>query len=365
MRNQRNNAVQITPAQRAELFAQMTREHIQPIASQVGVADARLSFTLPKARLLSKISLLVEATLTAVHASLTTYTPHVFAPYNLLRQVRVETNFGFNPWRASGRDIYFMTLLSRFADIHVPQHLAQATIAANRERAVQGITASPSAGTVNTVRFMLDLPITLNERDPVGLILLQNEETVVTVHCDIGTAADIAPAAAGFTFTLGNVTITPIVQSFSIPVQPEAFPDISILKLVQSQHETIAAAGPRELRLPTGTTYRKLLLFVADAAGAGVPDSWLTGEMELVFNQADTPYRIRPVALAKRNAEQFARVLPAGLYAFDFSAGMGLPNYSGARDYVDTERLTEFWVRLNPSAAGSVTVISEILSQMR
>lgn len=354
---------QITPAQRAELFAQMTRQHIQPIAAQTGASEARLTFDVPRVRLLSSIRLMVEATLTATHASLTSYVPHVFAPYNLLRNIRVETNFGFNPWRVSGRDAYFMMLQNHQSDVFVPAHLAQAAAAVSRARAVQGITASPG-GTVNTVRFMIDLPLTLNNRDPVGLIMTQNEETRVNVHIDLGSAADIAPTAAGFTFALGSVTITPITETFSIPAVPDAFPDISILKLVQTQTIPIPGAGVREIAMPTGTTYRKLLFFVADAAGAGVADTSLTGDIELVLNIADTPYRIRPSVLASLNTEVLGRPLPSGLYAFDFSAGMGLPNYSGARDYIDTERLTEFWLRLNPSAAGSITVISEMLTRL-
>lgn len=364
MRNQRQ-VRQVSPAQRAELFAQMTRHHVQPIAPRTGGADARISFELPRARLLSKISLLVEGTYTATHASLTTFLTHAAGPYNLARMVRVETNFGFNPWRASGRDIYFHMLQTHQSDMQVPAVVASGAVAANRNRAVIGNTASVG-GTVNAFRFMLDLPITLNDRDPVGLILLQNEETVVSVHVDLGVAADlIAPGQAGFTWTLGAVTVTPIVETFSIPLVPEAFPDLSILKLVQTQVESIAGAGSRDIRLPVGTTYRKLLVFVADANGAGVLDSWLTGEIELVFNQADIPYRIRPQVLANYNTRHLGRALPAGLYAFDFSAMMGLPGYSGARDYIDTERLTEFWLRLNPSAAGSVTIISEVLSQLR
>lgn len=360
-----NQVKQVSPVQRAEMFAQMTRQHIQNLPVVTGGPGARLSFNLPKVRLLSKVSLLVEATVTAIHASLTTYTPHVFAPYNLLRQIRVETNFGFTPWRVSGRDLYFMMLLSHNTNVFHPQHIAQNTVATNRNRAIQGITSSPSAGTVNTIKFMVDLPITLNDRDPVGMILLQNEETVVTVNIDIGEVADIAPAAAGFTFTLGNVTITPIIETFSIPANPIAFPDISILKLVQSQLEIIPAAGPKEIRLATGTTYRKLMFFVADGTGAGVGDNWLTGDIEIVVNQADTPYRIRPVKLADINTAHYGQPLPRGLYAFDFTSFMGLPNFSGARDYIDTERLTEFWLRFNPTAAGSVSVISEMLSQMR
>jgi len=348
-----------SPAARAEKFAQMTRQHWQPLAPIAGAANSRVSFTLPKSRLLSKTVLMVEATLRATHASLTTYVPHAFAPYNLLSQVRVETNTGFTPIRLSGRSLYFMSLLSHQSRAFDPVY-----VGTSRARAVQGVVSS-AGGTDNVVRFSIDLGAILNDRDPVGLILLQNDETVVTVHVDFADAASIAPAAAGFTFLLTNISVSPLIETFSIPHPGDAFPDISILKLVQEQREPIPGAGTREVRLPTGTTYRKLAFFVENAAGAGVADSALTGDIELVFNQADTPYRLRPAMLSAINARHYGQPLPAGLFVFDFAAQMGVANYSGARDYIDTERLTEFWLRFNPTVAGNVTVIYEILSQLR
>ena len=350
----------ISPAARAEMFAQMTRQHLQPMAPVAGAEGARVSFTLPKSRLLTRTMLEVTATLNAIHASNTAYTPAAFAPYSFIQQVRVETNTGFTPVRLSGRSLYLMNLLSHQAQAFTPVY-----VGTSRGRAVQGVVAASGGGANNVVRFMLDLGAVLNDRDPAGMVLLQNEETVVTVHIDFGTVADLAPAAAGFTFAVSNIAVAPLVETFSIPQVREAFPDLSILKLVQEQTQPIAGAGALEVKLPTGTTYRKLCFFITNAAGAGITDAGLNGDIELIFNQADTPYRLRPTQLAAINAKHYGQPLPNGFYAFDFSAHMGLPNYSGARDYVDTERLTECWLRINPAAAGNITVMYEILSQLR
>lgn len=355
MSNQRN----LSPAARAELFAQMTRQHLQPLAPVAGAADSRISFTLPKSRLLAETKLLINATLRATHDKLKVYTPAPFAPYSLIRQVRIETNTGFTPVRLSGQSAYLMSLLTHQADAMIP-----VLDGASRARAVQGVVAS-AGGTDNVVRFTLDLEAVLNARDAAGLILLQNEETVVTVHIDFADAASIAPDAAGFTFQLQDVSVSPLIATFSIPAVRDAFPDLSILKLTQEQTEAIPGAGTREIKLPTGTTYRKLAFFVENAAGVGVADTGLTGDIELIFNQADTPYRLRPAHLSAINTGHYGRPLPQGFFTFDFSAGMGLPNFSGARDFVDTERLTEFWLRINPTVSGNVTVIYEILSQLR
>src|SRR5690606_4956983 len=173
----------LTPAQRAALFAQTTRKHWQMLPTIAAAENSRVSFDLPKTRLLSGIRLLVQATLTAQHSASTSYTPAEFAPFTLLRRVAVNINNGFNPFYITGRNLYFYNLLALGADVLERQN-------SGRHRTIQG-TAASSGGTANTIRFMVDLPITLNERDPIGLILLQNQETVVTVNVDVGDADDL------------------------------------------------------------------------------------------------------------------------------------------------------------------------------
>lgn len=354
-----NQNIKISPAQRANLFAQATRQNMQMLPSQSGAASSVISFTLPKVRLLSKIRLYVSCVLTAVEASATAVTPAPFAPYSLLKRVEVSVNNGFAPFITDGKGLYFYNLLRNFGDTVKPY----TTATTGRQRNRMGLVSAATTGAANTVQFVVDLPITLNDRDPIGLILLQNEETVVSVNITLGTAADLAPAASGFTFSIGNVTITPMIETFSIPSIPEAFPDLSILKLYQSTSKTIAGAGEVTLPLKVGLNYRKLLVYLEDASG-GEADSDLSGDIELVMNQADIPYRIKPQVLAAINQEQYGCVLPNGLFVFDFSSGMGLANYGGGRDYIDTERLTEFWVRLQAAAAGTITAYSEMLAQL-
>lgn len=349
-------STKIDPTQRAAFFSQATRKNMQMLPAVAGAANATVQFSIPKVRLLSKIRLLVTATLTAEHAANVTYVPNPFAPYNLLRRVQLEINNGFAPFNLSGRDLYFYNLVRGDASNLTPA-------VAGRGKVVRGLTSSPAPGTANVVRFLADLPVTLNDRDPIGLLLLQNEETVVTVTVDFNDAASLAPAAAGYTFTLSNVSVIPIIETFSIPIVKEAMPDLSILKLVHSKTEAIAGAGVRTLALPTGQTYRKLLVYITDAAG-GEADADIAGNFELVMNQADIPYLIRPSVLAAINQEEFDVALPQGLWVFDFSY-QGLSGYGGSRDWIDTERLTEFWFRFNAAAAGNITAVYETLSKLR
>lgn len=348
----------LSPAQRAELFSLATRQHLQILPTLGASADSTVSFQLPKARLLAETKLMIKATVNAKHSSLTSYTPNALAPFTLIKRLTLEMNNGFAPFVLDGVDLGILSKM-----VHNGSAVNSAT--SGRGRVVQGLTAS-SAGTDNEVRFVVDLQNALNDRDPIGLILLQNEETIVTCTINIGNGSDLlVPGATGYTMALSNVSITPVTETFSIPAHPNAFPDISILKLVQSQKEAVPGAGGYTVKLPVGTTFRKIALYLTDSNGVGVADSALSGNFEIVFNQADTPYRISPDALSAINADQYGQPLPQGVWAFDFSAMMGYAGYSGSRDYIDSERMTELWIRIPTAGAGQVKTVYEMLTKLK
>lgn len=354
----------ISPAERAQLFAQATRQNLQMLSAKAVSENDSVSFDIPNSRLLSKVRLYCQGTVNLVHASGTAGSAATYAPFNLIKNVRIEMNNGFNPFIISGRNLYFYNLLLNNATaMTLRSSTTAATAAGYRNRTVMGLESAAATGKNNVVRFMLDLPLTLNERDPIGLIIAQNKETTITVTIELNDADVLLASTSGYTVTLSNFYVYPMVETFSVPAVPEAFPDVSILKLVQSTTKTISASGTFDLALPTGMTYRKLLVYIEDSSG-GELDTDISGDFELIFNQADIPYRIRPYVLNAINQEQYGITLPQGLWVFDFSY-QGLPGYGGARDYIDTERLTEFWFRFNAAAAGSITAIYETLSRLR
>lgn len=347
----------IPAAQRNANFSRMTRQFWQTEPAIAGAPNGSCSFDLTKVRLASKVRILVEADLTVSHASATDYVPNAFAPYSMIRNVRMDINNGFSPFILSGTELYMYNLVR-------PNAFQMERKNSGRSKVVQNVVAASGAGAVNKISFLADLPIALNDRDPMGMLITQNQATTVTVTVDFTDANSLGSGQTGYTMTLGNIVVTPMVESFAIPPVAEAFPDTSLIKLCQSTRQTIAGSGSQIVKLTTGYTYRKLMLFVADASGNGVPDANIPGFIELILNQADIPYRITPTQLAKINHEEFGFPLPTGMYAFDFSY-QGISNLGGTRDYVDTERLTEFWLRLNANAAGSITVVFEQLSLLR
>lgn len=351
-----NQKRQVSPAEAAMLFSQMTRQHMQTDGAVAGAENGTIKYRLNKVRLTNRVRLEVALTLNAKHAANTEYAPHPFAPFNFIRNIKVDMNNGFSPFNLSGKELYMMSLMNDYSSVLNRQ-------VSGRGKVVQGVTSS-AAGTDNVVRFLVDLPLSINDRDPVSLIVTQNQQTNVDVTIDLGQAVDLADSAAGYTYAVSDIVITPLQETFSVPPVAEARPSIGLLKVTHSTNESINGAGNKTIKLPTGQTYRKLAWLIEDANGLGFADSAFAGNFDLVLNQADTPYIIKPSILAAINHEQFRNTLPQGMYALDFSY-QGLSNYGGLRDYIDTEQLTEFWLRFNAPAAGNIYMVYETLAKVK
>jgi len=353
-------AQQLTAQQRATLFGQATRQNLQMLPQvQVTQENATYSFTLPKARLLSKVFLNVEAVANCKSTAGSIALDN-FSPYKILRRVSLDLNNGFMPFQVSGRDLAIYNM----ARLNSNQMLSQKATMRGMNYVESG--ANNVAGVNNKIQFTIPLSVVLNERDPVGLVLLQNDTTNITVTIDVATLSNAYALNTGNSdaVTFQSMTITPMVETFTVPQTPEAIPDLSVLKLVSSKTDTFSAGSESTLKLNVGTIYRKLFIYLEDNNGVPLTDQQLTGNFQLVFNQADVPYQVKPTLLSHMNDMYIGYPLPAGVWCFDFS-NQGIPNYGGSRDYIDTERLTEFWIKFTPQVAGKITVISENLSRLK
>jgi hypothetical protein len=148
---------------------------------------------------------------------------------------------------------------------------------------------------------------------------------------------------------------------------PDAIPDYSILKIVSQEVQNIVSAGEMIIKLPTQLTYRKLFVFIATDTKLTAMSHDYIKSFQLIFNQADTPYNISADMLAYMNKKEYQGSLPAGCYAIDLSS-QGIANMGGSRDYIDTERLSEFWLKINfgdiVGNSNYVYVVSEKLARL-
>lgn len=359
-------ATQLDPTQRALNFSAFTRQFRQVKPSITKAPGEKFSIDIDKVDLVSKVRLLCTATLTAVHAANTSYTPADQAPYPLLESVKVSANLAYTPWETSGLGA---SQLMRFRNApgYLDPVIPAAKDPANANKRVWtylGTEAAAGGGAVNQIFTMYDLPLSVNDRDPVGLVMAQNQQTTIKIEGRICTVDDIAPAAAGYTFTLSNVTITPVIETFTIPPGDENVPDTSVVKVVQEQTDT-TTAGDYRFKLPIGPTYRRIAWRLTTAAGAVVDDADLTGDVELILNR-DTKPLILPGAVLQRLYQEQTNggVLPRGMWGFDFTT-QGLMNYGGVRDLLDTDGMTQVEIRIRHAQALNITVVYEGLEVMK
>ena len=345
----------ISPQQRALNFGAYTRQHIQTLGSQTGTRGSHLEFEVPKARLLQAINLLVEVEFESGHTNLS-YDQRMKL-YDVLSRVSIDYNNGFSPVVASGKDIAIMNMLRVNPDVIMPDFFGKTMCTIETSpTAIDPITriATLPNGSFEYY-FNLEIPLTLNERDPSGLVLAQNGQTLINF------SVDIANLVLGH--SVKTVKVTPQLVTFSIPTQEHAFPDLSVLKVVDSRKESFMGGGSNLIKLPVGMIYRKIILYFEDENGSAMGPDKITSNIELLFNTADIPYSVNPKALRLRTVSQTGGELPTGYYALDFSY-QGTPNYGGSRDYIDCERLTTFELRFTTQDSGKVTIISEKISRL-
>lgn len=354
-----SNQSKLTASQRASLFAQATRQNMQMLPSQsTNVGATTLQFSLPKARLLSSILVNLEMTIKVKDSTSSFISCNIADLHSIIRRWSLDLNNGFSPFVIGGKELYFLNLLRG------NKGLAELPLTKGQYMDIvsDSIKIPCSAdGTSSTFKFAVELPVTLNDRDSIGLILLQNEQTNVTLSADVANVSDVI---GGTDIELEKLTLSPMITTYSIPASADAFPDLSVLKLVNGRNDSFVGSGQHIIKLSTGTIYRRMLFRLVDENGEPFTEDNINGDIQLVFNQADVPYSISATALRTLNRMQLGYDLPNGVYFFDF-AYQGIVNMGGTRDYIDSEGLSEFWIRFNSDKGGRFELVTECLARLQ
>lgn len=325
----------LTAQQRAQLFGAATRQHFQMIGKKNVGPSQTVEFNVPKARIVEGFRLHMKGTATGANL-----TAGGYEIYDLIRRISVDFNNGFSPVVCSGAQLARINTLSPAA------------------RLIPAAEAGLCAVKGTDFDFMLDIPLVLNYRDPVGLVLAQNQETNITVTIDTANPATVLEGATDF-----SATIELECNSFSIPANTNYLPDMSVLKVVDARNE-VFTAGQNYIKLPVGMIYRKMVFKFETADGKPLDMEELTSNIELVLNTADIPYSISPAMLKKFNIMQVGIDMGTGVYFFSFDWQGLAANYGGSRDLLDTERITEFALRFSATQPGKVTIVSEKMSRL-
>lgn len=352
MANTQITTSKLSPAQRMMNFLIATRQYRHTLQYMSFSEGNSVRMDLPKNRFAAKMYLNVSGTYKATHASKTTMTLNTLAQYRLIDQLRIEINNGFNPYQLGGVELALYNATAKFSPAGTDPYGTNTFE-----------HACSSSGTVNDVNFTMEVPFTISDKDLIGLLNLQHSDTVVNVTVNCGKFANVM-SDTDITISDINLKITPTLETFSIPLNPDQVPDYSVIKLVNQEIFNVASAGSMILRVPTGLTYRKAILYIASDTKYTALDPANISSMQIVFNQADTPYNVDINNIKYLNNKDYGGNLPVGAYAFDFST-QGIANMGGSRDYIDTERLTEFWIKIEfANLTGSTNYVHLITEKL-
>lgn len=356
-----------TQIQKNQIFSKATRKHIHTLSAKSIGESSNVQWEIPKSRYLTSIMLLVEGTFNVVHATETTWTAKRLSPHRFLSNISLNINNGFSPYKISGSGAYLMNLIN-------PRNTAFSTVAtAAATRGANILTGladtSGNGGEDNTIKFMIELPLTINERDYVGVINAADPTTNIVLEIDSSTILGLFASTTGYTISSISITGTPYVTSLSIPDNPlnpknprEHLLDLSMIKLVHGQSKTIGVAGEDINQLSRGTIYRK---FIVDlhSSDTALTDAQVT-RFKFALNQADNIIDMTGKQLQVMNQKQLGYALPAGVWLFDFSY-QGNPNYGGDRDLIDSDSLNEFWSMITFGTTGTMNFFYESLARMK
>lgn len=310
----------ITAQQRAQLFAAATRQHFQMIGKKSITGGAQMvEFEIPKARILHNVKLLVEAEIT-VSDDAPIASP--VAPYDVFRLITINFNNGFKPIMVSGSEMALANMLYTNPDM-----------VRSREDGSSLCTcpATLKSGS-NKIKFMIDIPVGLNYRDPTAMVMVQNAETSVTVNLDVGYANTIIGHAEGITAEFGTIDISAMATTYSIPGDSRCWPDFSVLKILNSNNYPFTH-GQNYIKLPVGMIYRKMILRFENENGEPLALEEITSNIELLLNTADTPYSISPAMLREVGKFQAGVEYPEGCYYFSWDF-QGQNGYGGLTEKV-------------------------------
>jgi hypothetical protein len=200
---------------------------------------------------------------------------------------------------------------------------------------------------VTAAAFNLDavIPIALNMRDPTGLIMLQNEQTIVNLFIDWLSDTSVASGAT-VTLTTGDL----FLEIFTVPPDPKDWPPLNVIHQVLEDQQAIAAAGDFPYYWPRGNTY----VGVYHGAGIGSAGSDTFSRFAVRVNQSDYLQNTPVDFLDMEYRLQKGRARPAGSVFVDLLATSGLGCYGLARDMFNSALVTDLASVI--TATGAVTL---------
>ena len=309
-------------------FAVNTRRKILPLTGAITRPVGGGTFgplTLPKTGLLARIYLCLRGTVTG-----TVTGPNALGMASIISRVRLQANSGIDIFNVSGAGYHYLmrnVLESEYID---PVSQSNGTVA---------VTAVP---------FNLDIviPVALDMRDPTGLIMLQNEQTIVNLYIDWLADSSVATGGPVVALTTGDCYL----EVFTVPPDPKDWPPLNVIHQTLEDQQAVAAAGDFPYYWPRGNTY--VGIYHGFGIGAAGADNF--SRVAVRVNQSDY---LQSTAVDYLDAEFRlirGRARPPGGIFIDLLGTSGLGVYGLPRDMFNSALVTDLATVITTTGAGTL-----------
>lgn len=335
------NGVATAPAsaqRQAPPFEKSTRLSVVKLASISRPTGGGLSplVELPSNGLLAAIHLAIRGTVGG-----TVGTVNALGMASIVKRVSLTLNSGTVVWSLTGPEYHYLyrdTVDTGYID-------------------VVGQTNARDAVTATGAVLDMVIPLQVNLRDPIGLLLLQNKQTTLTL-----TVEWEADATVTSTGTFSGFTATPYLLQYSVPTNPGSLPPLRYLHNVVSEQRVVSGAGEVVYDVPRANTYMAIIHGCGIAASGA--DSWSAAKLRV--NQSNYLFDTDIVSQDMLFRRFRGRAREAGAIYFDFAATSGLGTFGTSRDFYDSNRTTDLQTVV--TATGAVTfytVRDQLIDLMR
>jgi hypothetical protein len=324
-------------------FMAATRQNWLNIPTKTPELGGMTQFDLPKVGLFSKLFLLFTGTMTLddldTSANVALKDTMGSTPFGIIKELRIKINSGLTIVKIPGYHLFLHNLLKQRSQFPDVEGTSLDAGYANSRPYDFSVTSS-NGGTANTWRFMLEVPIAINEKDPVGLLLLQTSDTVVTVEIDWAASTDMFTLANSATAVLSSASLKPVIEVFSVPVRKEDRPALDTVHALIYNDTPITAVGDLIASFERGNIYMRVInRGILNGSRAGLTD---ISTLQLRYNGNQYPYQsIDTDIMAAIQRSRYGRDLPQAVFVWDWFY-QGVPGYGSARDWINSGALTEF-----------------------
>jgi len=337
-------------------FIDATRQNFTELPAQPYVANGRLYFTLPKAGLLSRLFVKLKGVMTVTLGGGTAVVSEK-TMFNLIKRIRLIANSGTAIFDVSGYGTYLINQL-------LNSNCSPDKSVFDRTYLTEVYNCPVSAGANNWIGGLI-IPIAMNVRDPIGMIMLQNDSTNLTLEIEFNPEYGLlnndiyAVVVTGAAVTSFAGTVSVNMEYFNVPKNAADFPPLNIVHQWLENRDALSSTGAFVKSLQRGNIYQRI---IHNLTLANLLDTTDVDKFRILYNQSEVPYTTDKLTQLILQRSRYGMDLPKGCYVHDFTYSTGEVGLGNSRDYINSANVTELQSEVTINSGATVTAGQSFLN---